>query len=556
MPRAVVVLTGSELVRGDKADANGAFLARELTRIGLAPSRMLVVGDDPDELDRAVAEALSADVAVFSGGLGPTHDDRTVETIARLAGRELVVDEALAEEIDAVARGIAERIGRPYADFVPGVRKQASIPAGGTALGLAGTAPAVLLEHDGRVAVALPGPPSELRRLWPRVLEAPALRVILDGVEVPEHRLLRFFGPSESAVARVLEEVGGEGDGLEVTICAHDFEIRVDMFSGAGGDGRAEHLHRSLEEHFAADVFAADERTVAELVLDRCRELGLTLATAESCTGGMVAARLTDVAGASDVFVGSVVAYSNDVKMQRLGVPPDVLERHGAVSEETAAGMAAGAREALGADVALSVTGVAGPDGGSAEKPVGLVYIHAEAPSGSTKHRVVVPGDREAVRARATALRSPRSAAPSVTFRDRHACFLRVAWRHMSAFASSSPCGFPTRPWSGSSRGNSPSSPERAMPASCPRGTSTSPWPSWGRGPRPTSSPSSASCASSLRRPSGRCSPAASIARRGASGWCAWKTTGDARPGWRPAWGRSSKASASTSASDERGFRT
>ncbi len=418
MPRAVVVLTGSELVRGDKADANGAFLARELTRIGLAPSRMLVVGDDPDELDRAVAEALSADVAVFSGGLGPTHDDRTVETIARLAGRELVVDETLAQEIDAVARGIAERIGRPYADFVPGVRKQASIPSGGTALGLAGTAPAVLLEHDGRVAVALPGPPSELRRLWPRVLEAPALRVILDGVEVPEHRLLRFFGPSESAVARVLEEVGGEGDGLEVTICAHDFEIRVDMFSGAGGDGRAEHLHRSLEQRFADDVFAADERTVAELVLDRCRELGLTLATAESCTGGMVAARLTDVAGASDVFVGSVVAYSDDVKMQRLGVPPDVLERNGAVSEEAAAAMAVGAREALGADVALAVTGVAGPDGGSAEKPVGLVYIHADAPSGSTKHRVVLPGDREAVRARATALALHvlrRLLSPSVT---------------------------------------------------------------------------------------------------------------------------------------------
>ena len=216
----------------------------------------------------------------------------------------------------------------------------------------------------------------------------------------------------------MLEEVGGEGDGLEVTICAHDFEIRVDMFSAEGGDGRAEHLHRSLEEHFAADVFAADERTVAELVLDRCRELGLTLATAESCTGGMVAARLTDVAGASDVFVGSVVAYSNDVKMQRLGVPPDVLERHGAVSEEAAAGMAAGAREALGADVALSVTGVAGPDGGSAEKPVGLVYIHAEAPSGSTKHRVVLPGDREAVRARATALALHvlrRLLSPSVT---------------------------------------------------------------------------------------------------------------------------------------------
>jgi nicotinamide-nucleotide amidase len=418
MPRAVVVLTGSELVRGDKDDANGAFLARELTRLGLAPSRMLVVGDDPEELDRAVAEALSADVAVFSGGLGPTHDDRTVETIARAAGRELVVDEALVREIDAVSRGIAERIGRPYADFVPGVRKQASVPAGGTALGLAGTAPAVLLEHDGRLAVALPGPPSELRRLWPRVLESPALRRILDGVEVPEHRLLRFFGPSESAVARVLDEVGGEGDGLDVTICAHDFEIRVDVFSGPAGDGRAEHLRRSLEERFAADLFATDERPVAELVLTRSRELGLTLATAESCTGGMVAARLTDMAGASDVFLGSVVAYSNDVKMRRLGVPPEVLERHGAVSEETAAAMAFGARTALGADVALAVTGVAGPDGGSSEKPVGLVYIHAEAPSGSAKHRVVLPGDREAVRARATALALHvlrRSLSPSVT---------------------------------------------------------------------------------------------------------------------------------------------
>jgi nicotinamide-nucleotide amidase len=404
MPRAVVVLTGSELVRGDKADANGAFLARELTRVGLPPARMLVVGDDPGELEEAVAEAMRADVAVFSGGLGPTHDDRTVETIAHVAGRELIVDEELAQEIEIVARGVAQRIGRPYADFVPGVRKQASVPVGGLVLGLAGTAPAVVLEHEGRVAVALPGPPSELRGLWPRALESAPLRRVLDGVQAPAHRLLRFFGPSESAVARVLEEVGGEGDGLEVTICAHDLEIRVDMFSSAGGDGRAESLARALEERFAADLFAADERTVAALVLDRCRDLGLTLATAESCTGGLVAARLTDVTGSSDVFVGSVVAYSNDVKLRRLGVPPEVLEQHGAVSEETAAAMAQGARTELGADVALAVTGVAGPDGGSDEKPVGLVYLHAAAPSGSSQRRVVLPGDREAVRARATTL--------------------------------------------------------------------------------------------------------------------------------------------------------
>jgi nicotinamide-nucleotide amidase len=401
--RAVVVLTGSELVRGDKADANGAFLARELTRLGLAPARMFVVGDDPAELENAVREAMQADVAVFSGGLGPTHDDRTVETIARVAGRELVVDEGLALQIEAVARGVAGRIGRPYADFVPGVRKQASIPLGCTVLGLAGTAPAVLLEHEGRVAVALPGPPSELRGLWPRVLESGPMQRVLDGVEAPGHRVLRFFGPSESALARALEEVGGEGDGLEVTICAHDLEIRVDMFS-RGGDGRAESLQRVLEERFADDVFASDERSVAALVLDRCRELGLTLATAESCTGGLVAARLTEVPGSSDVFVGGLVSYSNDVKMSMLGVPPGVLARHGAVSEETAGAMADGVRNALGADVALAVTGVAGPGGGTEEKPVGLVYLHAEAPSGSSRRRVVLPGDREAVRARATTL--------------------------------------------------------------------------------------------------------------------------------------------------------
>jgi nicotinamide-nucleotide amidase len=347
---------------------------------------------------------MQAEVAVFSGGLGPTHDDRTVETIARVAGRELVVDEELAREIEAVARGVAERIGRPYADFVPGVRKQASVPVGSTVLGLAGTAPALLLEHQGRIAVALPGPPGELRGLWPRALETAPMRRVLDGVEVPGHRLLRLFGPSESAVARALEEVGGEGDGLEVTICAHDLEIRVDMFSRGEGDGRAETLRRVLEDRFAADVFASDERPVAALVLDRCRELGLTLATAESCTGGLVAARLTDVPGSSDVFVGSIVSYSNDVKMGTLGVPPEMLERHGAVSEETAAAMAEGARRVLGADVALAVTGVAGPDGGSEEKPVGLVYLHAEAPAGSAQRRVVLPGDREAVRARATTL--------------------------------------------------------------------------------------------------------------------------------------------------------
>jgi nicotinamide-nucleotide amidase len=402
-PRAVVVLTGSELARGDKADANGAFLARQLTSLGLEPARILLVGDDPAELEAAVREGLAADVCILSGGLGPTHDDRTVETLARVAGRPLVVDESLEGEIGAVSRAHAERLGRPYADFAPGVRKQASLPDGAATLGLAGTAPALLLAHDRGVAVALPGPPAELRRLWPRVLESAALRDLLAGVEAPRHRVLRFFGPSESVVARALEEAGGEGDGLEVTVCAQDLEIRVDLLERAGGGERAARVERALRDRFGADLFAEDERPVAELVVERARALGHTLATAESCTGGLVGARLTDVPGASDVYAGGVVAYSNEAKRRQLGVPAELLDRHGAVSAEAAEGMAEGARAALGADVAVAVTGIAGPGGGSPEKPVGLVYIAVAAPAGRSTQRFTFSGDRETVRARATA---------------------------------------------------------------------------------------------------------------------------------------------------------
>jgi nicotinamide-nucleotide amidase len=403
-PRAVIVLTGSELARGDKADDNGAYLARELTALGLEPARILIVGDDPAELEAALREGLEADLCVLSGGLGPTHDDRTVETLARVAGRPLEVDDDLVQEIDGVARLVAERLGRPYGDFVVGVRKQASLPQGAVSLGLAGTAPALLLERDGRVVVALPGPPSELRRLWPRALESDAIRGLLARVEAPRQRILRFFGPSESAVARALEEAGGEGESLEVTVCAQDLEVRVDLLERPGGAQHAARLADALRARFAADLFAEDERPVAELVVERCRALGFTLATAESCTGGLVGARLTDVAGASDVYLGGVVAYANAVKEERLGVPAAVLERHGAVSAETAEAMADGARAALGADAAVAVTGIAGPDGGTPEKPVGLVYVGVVTPAARSTESFVFSGDREAVRTRATVL--------------------------------------------------------------------------------------------------------------------------------------------------------
>lgn len=401
-PRAAIVVTGSELVRGEREDRNGPFLAGEAVRLGLDPERILIVGDRPEDLEEALRVGFQADLCLVSGGLGPTHDDRTIELVAQVAGRALVVREDLEREIEAVSRMIAERLGRPYSDFATGVRKQATLPEGALSLGLAGTAPGVVLDTGTCVVVTLPGPPRELQRLWPRALEAAPVSRILQRAPARQHLVLRFFGTPESQVAQALADAGGEGGGVEATICAREFEIHVDLFVEPGAEAHGAAVARSLRERLGRYLFTEDERSVSEIVLGLCRAEGLTLATAESCTGGLVAAKLTDVPGSSDVFVGSVIAYSNEVKEAELGVPADVIERHGAVSAETAAAMAEGVRTRLGADVAVSVTGIAGPDGGSPEKPVGLVHLHAVSPTGRESRHMELPGDRAMVRGRAT----------------------------------------------------------------------------------------------------------------------------------------------------------
>jgi nicotinamide-nucleotide amidase len=391
-------------VQGAIADANGAFLARSLVRLGVEPARILLVGDREDELAEALAEGLETDLCVTSGGLGPTHDDRTVEVLARLTGRRLALDPQLEEEIARVSRDAAARLGRPYADFEAGVRKQASVPEGAAVVGLAGTAPGLVLEHrPGRVVLVLPGPPAELRRLWEPALATAELQGLLARTAPREHRLLRFFGPSESSVASALARAGGEGDGLEVTICARDYEIHVDLFAEPDGSARLASTEQALHEAFGAAFVAGDERPVEELVVELARRARTTIATAESCTGGLVGARLTNVSGASDVYVGGAVAYANEVKERALGVPAELLERHGAVSAEVAEAMASGARERFGAGTAVSVTGIAGPGGGSSEKPVGLVFLHVDGPAGAEAVRLDLPGDRDRIRGRATA---------------------------------------------------------------------------------------------------------------------------------------------------------
>jgi len=400
-PRALIVVTGSELVRGERTDLNGPFLAREALRLGLEPARIAIVGDSAEELEEALREGLAGDACFVSGGLGPTHDDRTVEMVAKALGVGLHVDPELETQIELVSRAAATRLKRDYADFAPGVTKQATIPDGAVSLGLAGTAPGLVIGHgDGRVAVVLPGPPAELQRLWPRALRAEAFGPLLARGRPPGRRVVRLFGVSESAVARALAEAGGDGDGVEVTICARDFEIHVDFVVEPGAERRADELEAAFLPSIERWLFSRDEEPIEAHVLALCRERGWTMGTAESCTGGLVAARLTGIPGSSDVFRGGVVAYANEIKQAELDVPADLLAEHGAVSPEVAEAMAKGARARLGVDVVVSVTGIAGPDGGTEEKPVGLVYLHAEGPGGGVGREFSFPGDRPSIRAR------------------------------------------------------------------------------------------------------------------------------------------------------------
>ncbi len=400
-PSAAIVVTGSELVRGERTDLNGPFYAQEALRLGLQPSRITIVGDDADDLETALRDGMQSDVCLVSGGLGPTHDDRTIELVARAAGRELRVDASLEREIEQISRRFAERMKRDYADFASGVRKQATLPIGALSLGIAGTAPGVVLDTGSCVVVVLPGPPAELKHLWPRALETAPFVALLDRTTRPGRRVLRFYGVSESLVARALAEAGGDGAGVEVTICARDAEIHVDVIVEPGAEERADDLERGFLRPLERFLFGRDERSVQERVLEACTARGWTLGTAESCTGGLVAGRLTAIPGASASFRGGIVAYANDVKQQALGVPAALIESHGAVSAEVAAAMAQGARERLATDVAVSVTGIAGPDGGTAEKPVGLVFLHVSGPTGEVPLRAELPGGRDLIRSRA-----------------------------------------------------------------------------------------------------------------------------------------------------------
>ena len=297
-PRAAIVVTGSELVKGEREDRNGPFLAAEAVRLGLDPERITIVGDRPEDLEAAFRLGFAADLCLVSGGLGPTHDDRTIELVRGAAGRKLAVDPALEREIEGISRMIADRLGRPYGDFTTGVRKQATLPEGALSLGLAGTAPGVVLDADDCVVVVLPGPPRDFAGCG----RAHSRRRPCDGCwSAPHHAIGWFFASSELRSLRSQRHSRWRGaTGTAWRRRSAPVSSRsTSTSSSSPGRSSGRPPWPTPCEQLGRYLFGEDERTIAEIVLDLCRARGLTLATAESCTGGMVAARLTGIPGST-----------------------------------------------------------------------------------------------------------------------------------------------------------------------------------------------------------------------------------------------------------------
>jgi len=399
-----IITIGDELLLGYTVDTNAAHLARELASVGVSIVRRATVGDDANDIASAVREALDRTGAVITtGGLGPTSDDRTRPAIAELFGRDLVPDEERWE----VLRALWKERGR--GEIPETNRTQIMIPRGATVLtNRHGTAPGIWLEDErGRWCAMLPGVPREMRGMLADEL-FPRLTARLDGQQrvVVRSRTLRTTGVAESKLAELLGPLADGIDGLslaylpgqegvDLRLTARD--LAPDVADAALTEGIA-----ALREIAARYAYAENQTDLASVVLNECDARGLTIAVAESCTGGLLGARLTAISGSSSVVIGGVIAYSNGVKKGLLGVTTGSLERHGAVSEEVASEMATGVRRRLGVDIGVSITGVAGPGGGTPDKPVGLVWMAVDVRGDVRTHGSRFIGDRAEIRFRAT----------------------------------------------------------------------------------------------------------------------------------------------------------
>jgi nicotinamide-nucleotide amidase len=404
--RAGIVVTGTEVLTGRVADRNGPWIADRLLELGVELAHVTICGDRQSDIAAALQflAGEGVDLIVTSGGLGPTADDMTVDVVAQFCGRELVLDDVLEEKIAAILKRLRGRFTDVDFDAVRAAnRKQAMVPAGAQILDPVGTAPGVVVAGKPTVVV-LPGPPRELQPMWHTAVQTQGLQEAIAGRTDYRQDMVRMFGLPESALAETLRDAQGQIDGfdqLEITTCLRRGELEiVTRYEPDAAPVYAE-LLGVLREHHARQIFSED----GTLVDDQVAALlaGRRVATAESCTAGLVAARLTDIPGSSGYVAGGVVAYSNEAKSDMLGVDAELIESHGAVSEPVAEAMARGALRRFGADTAVATTGIAGPGGGTKDKPVGTVCFSVMLADGPALTRtLLLPGNRSDVRERST----------------------------------------------------------------------------------------------------------------------------------------------------------
>lgn len=406
------MVTGTEVLTGRVADRNGPWVAQQLLAMGVDVAHITVCGDRPDDLTAQLGflSDQQVDLIITTGGLGPTADDLTVPTVADFCRRPLHLDPALETHIEGIIRRWQHLGDGSIPDALAvGITKQAMVPSGAESISPVGTAPGVAIpESDNGSQVppilVLPGPPRELQAMWPAAMAAAPVAEALADRDAYLQRTIRAYGLSEADLAETLRDAQPEVpgfDALEITTCIRLGEIdMVTRFPDSATEGYSS-LLAVLTEHHGRQIFSTDGSTIDEQIAGLLN--GRMIATAESCTGGMVAARLTDRPGSSAYVTGGVVSYANEVKSGVLGVPDAMLAEHGAVSEPVAAAMAEGALRRLGVDVAVSTTGVAGPNGGTDLKPVGTVWfgVAVEGRPTVTKLRQFA-GDRATVRALAT----------------------------------------------------------------------------------------------------------------------------------------------------------
>ena len=404
--RAGIVVTGTEVLSGIIRDDNGPWLAERLRELGVELADVVIVGDRRADLLAALRFLADCDLIITSGGLGPTADDLTAEVVAEFAGLPLELDPVLEERIWAIIRTYRRRWPDvDEATMRAGNRKQALVPRGAAVLEPVGTAPGLVVPvSGGAVVLVLPGPPGELQPMWSMALGTGLVREVVARAGTLEQRILRVTGVPEAQLAEVLRELAPPPS-LEITTCLRRGELEIATVFSPDAAGAYGALEGEIVERFGERVFSRDGSTIDDIVAALLAgPPARTVAVAESCTGGLMAARLTDRAGSSDYVLGGVVAYSNEAKTAFADVPASLIERFGAVSAEVALALAAGAASRFGASFGIGITGIAGPGGGTPDKPVGTVCICVAGRSGEAliERTLRVPGDRTAVRERST----------------------------------------------------------------------------------------------------------------------------------------------------------